>query len=147
MSEGDRIKSSVRCLCVLVPLMGCTWILGIFYVNDKSAWMQYVFALCNSLQGFFIFLFHGLLNKQLHNAIRSRHKRYMDSHSLTKTQSTKRSEVTCAINPVYSSDVPIKSPSKPNPILKYGRKLSVQLAKTGSYSPMQESDEKEFVHD
>lgn len=141
MSEGDRIKSSVRCLCVLVPLMGCTWLLGVFYVNERSAWMQYLFALCISLQGLFIFLFHGLLNKQLHNAIRRRHQKYTDSDSLTETQDTGQTEFQCTMNPVYSSDVPIQSPSKPNPILKYGRKLSVQLTKTGSYSPMQESDE------
>ena len=30
--------------------MGCTWVLGIFYVNERMVWIQYVFAICNSLQ-------------------------------------------------------------------------------------------------
>lgn len=43
-------RAGVRCLCILLPLMGCTWVIGIFYVNESMAWIQYVFAVCNSLQ-------------------------------------------------------------------------------------------------
>ena len=43
-------RTGIRCLCVLIPLMGLTWVIGIFYVNDKTVWIQYVFAVCNSLQ-------------------------------------------------------------------------------------------------
>ena len=43
-------RGSLRCLGVLLPLMGCTWILGIFYVNKHTAWIQYIFAICNGLQ-------------------------------------------------------------------------------------------------
>ena len=44
------LRTSLRSLCVLVPLMGLSWILGIFYVNETSAFMQYLFALFNTLQ-------------------------------------------------------------------------------------------------
>jgi hypothetical protein len=40
----------MRSLCVLLPLVGCTWISGIFYVNKSMAWIQYIFAICNGLQ-------------------------------------------------------------------------------------------------
>ncbi|KAH3859643.1 hypothetical protein DPMN_102462 [Dreissena polymorpha] len=43
-------RAGVRCLCLLLPLMGCTWVIGLFYVNESIAWVQYVFAMCNSLQ-------------------------------------------------------------------------------------------------
>ncbi|XP_052224067.1 adhesion G-protein coupled receptor D1-like [Dreissena polymorpha] len=46
----DKIKTTLWSLCVLVPLMGVSWILGIFYVNESASFMQYVFAVCNGLQ-------------------------------------------------------------------------------------------------
>ncbi|WAR06913.1 AGRL3-like protein, partial [Mya arenaria] len=60
----EKIQTSLRSLCVLVPLMGVSWILGIFYINEDLYFMQYLFAICNGLQGFFIFLFHCALNKK-----------------------------------------------------------------------------------
>ncbi|WAQ98400.1 AGRB3-like protein [Mya arenaria] len=49
-STSDKSKMAVRCLLILLPLTGITWVLGIFYVNKSMAWVQYVFAVCNSLQ-------------------------------------------------------------------------------------------------
>ncbi|KAH3878493.1 hypothetical protein DPMN_002389 [Dreissena polymorpha] len=46
----DKIKTTLWSLCVLVPLMGISWILGIFYVKESASFMQYVFAFCNGLQ-------------------------------------------------------------------------------------------------
>ncbi|WAR06915.1 AGRL3-like protein, partial [Mya arenaria] len=63
----EKIQTSLRSLCVLVPLMGVSWILGIFYINEDLYFMQYLFAICNGLQGFFIFLFHCALNKKVLN--------------------------------------------------------------------------------
>ncbi|XP_052242522.1 adhesion G protein-coupled receptor L3-like [Dreissena polymorpha] len=62
--KKDKIMTTARSLCVLVPLMGVSWVLGIFYVNQSLFFMQYLFAICNSLQGFFIFIFHCVLNVQ-----------------------------------------------------------------------------------
>ncbi|XP_052245197.1 adhesion G protein-coupled receptor L3-like [Dreissena polymorpha] len=66
----EKIKTSLRSLCVLVPLMGVSWILGIFYINDDLFFMQYLFAICNGLQGVFIFIFHCLLNKKVRQALK-----------------------------------------------------------------------------
>lgn len=71
----NKLKTSLRSLCVLVPLMGVSWILGIFYVNKDAYFMQYIFAVCNGLQGFFIFVFHCLLNKKLRKAWRTKSQR------------------------------------------------------------------------
>ncbi|XP_052808049.1 adhesion G protein-coupled receptor L3-like, partial [Mya arenaria] len=46
----EKIKTSLRSLCVLVPLMGVSWILGIFYINEDFYSMQYLFSICNGLQ-------------------------------------------------------------------------------------------------
>ncbi|KAH3729506.1 hypothetical protein DPMN_055478 [Dreissena polymorpha] len=69
-TSAEKIKTSLRSLCVLVPLMGVSWILGIFYINDNLFFMQYLFAICNGLQGVFIFIFHCLLNKKVRQALK-----------------------------------------------------------------------------
>jgi len=43
-------RTSLRSLCVLVPLMGVSWVLGIFYVSEDLFFIQYFFAICNGLQ-------------------------------------------------------------------------------------------------
>ncbi|XP_060561246.1 adhesion G protein-coupled receptor L4-like [Ruditapes philippinarum] len=76
---SEKIKTSVWSLCVLLPIMGVSWILGIFYVNDTLNFIQYVFAILNGLQGFFILLFHCLLNEQVKKAIQLRNRRRSSS--------------------------------------------------------------------
>ncbi|KAH3691872.1 hypothetical protein DPMN_191050 [Dreissena polymorpha] len=61
----DKIKTTLWSLCVLVPLMGVSWILGIFYVNESASFMQYVFAVCNGLQGVYIFVCNCVLNEKV----------------------------------------------------------------------------------
>ncbi|ESO89386.1 hypothetical protein LOTGIDRAFT_106517, partial [Lottia gigantea] len=52
-------------LSVLLPITGLTWIFGVFSVNGYTVIFQYLFALFNSLQGLFIFIFHCFLNRQV----------------------------------------------------------------------------------
>ncbi|KAH3815535.1 hypothetical protein DPMN_144063 [Dreissena polymorpha] len=66
----DKVKKTLWSLCVLVPLMGVSWILGIFYVNESASFMQYVFAICNGLQGVYIFVFNCILNRQVRNGFK-----------------------------------------------------------------------------
>ncbi|XP_052277704.1 adhesion G protein-coupled receptor B1-like isoform X2 [Dreissena polymorpha] len=61
----DKIKTTLWSLCVLVPLMGISWNLGIFYVNESASFMQYVFAVCNGLQGVYIFICNCVLNEKV----------------------------------------------------------------------------------
>ena len=37
-------------LCILLPLVGVTWVTGVFAVNEESVAFQYIFAIVNSLQ-------------------------------------------------------------------------------------------------
>ncbi|XP_052245372.1 adhesion G protein-coupled receptor L3-like [Dreissena polymorpha] len=89
----DKILTSVRSLCVLVPLMGVSWILGIFIVNEDLAFMQYVFAVCNGLQGFCIFLIHCVFNQKMRVALCIRYRRFK-SEADTKDSRHKRSNAT-----------------------------------------------------
>ncbi|XP_060565064.1 neurogenic locus notch homolog protein 2-like isoform X2 [Ruditapes philippinarum] len=66
---GKRVKTSIWALCVLLPLLGITWIVEVFYIDGNSEFLQYIFAILNGLQGFFIFLFHCALNRQVKKAM------------------------------------------------------------------------------
>ena len=59
-------KSSLRLFLSVVGLtglFGLTWIFGAFTVSDASLAFQFLFAICNSLQGLFIFLFFCVFGK------------------------------------------------------------------------------------
>ncbi|XP_053397670.1 adhesion G protein-coupled receptor L4-like isoform X2 [Mercenaria mercenaria] len=71
----DKIKTGLWSLCVLVPVLGVSWILGIFYINDSFYFVQYIFAILNGLQGFFIFLIHCFLNAQVKKAVKQLRRR------------------------------------------------------------------------
>ena len=50
MSVYFCCRTSLRSLCVLLPIMGLTWIFGVFSVNEDLVAFQYIFAIFNSLQ-------------------------------------------------------------------------------------------------
>ena len=58
-------RSSIKSAVVLFPLLGVTWLFGILALDRKTIAFQYLFAIFNSLQGFFIFIFHCLLNSEV----------------------------------------------------------------------------------
>ncbi|KAH3824523.1 hypothetical protein DPMN_126360 [Dreissena polymorpha] len=74
-STVEKSKSAIWCLLVLMPLMGLTWVLGVFYLDESMAWVQYAFAVCNSLQGLVIFLFNCAFNKRIWKACTTKQKR------------------------------------------------------------------------
>ena len=43
-------RTGVRSICVLLPILGLTWIFGVFSVNENLVVFQYIFAICNALQ-------------------------------------------------------------------------------------------------
>ena len=58
-------RSGIKSAVVLFPLLGVTWLFGILALDRKTIVFQYLFAIFNSLQGFFIFIFHCLLNSEV----------------------------------------------------------------------------------
>ncbi len=44
-------------------ILGCAWLFGIIVLIEPNFFHQLIFCLCNSFQGFFIFLFHVYLSK------------------------------------------------------------------------------------
>jgi hypothetical protein len=64
-----KVKATARASIIIMPVLGFTWIFAILdFFFDELAF-KYLFAIFNSLQGLFIFIFHCLMNKQV-NVIR-----------------------------------------------------------------------------
>ncbi|XP_052279324.1 adhesion G protein-coupled receptor B3-like isoform X2 [Dreissena polymorpha] len=115
-STVERSKSAVWCLLVLLPLMGLTWVLGVFYLDESMAWVQYAFAVCNSLQ-----LWKAYKTKKQRSSYASR--TFLKSRSTSvRSVITENSEVSMNVNDTFEipsvdesaitryKDLPIKQP-------------------------------------
>ncbi|XP_054721377.1 adhesion G protein-coupled receptor L2-like [Uloborus diversus] len=60
----ENVKSWVKGSLSIMCLLGLTWCLGLFYIDQKLGFFSYIFTVFNGLQGVFIFLFHILLNEK-----------------------------------------------------------------------------------
>ncbi|KAI2667178.1 Adhesion G protein-coupled receptor L2 [Labeo rohita] len=63
-SRLENIRSWVFGAFALLCLVCLTWSFGLFFLNDSSVIMAYLFTIFNTLQGMFIFIFHCLLQKK-----------------------------------------------------------------------------------
>uniref|UniRef100_A0A3Q2QNU5 Adhesion G protein-coupled receptor L2-like n=1 Tax=Fundulus heteroclitus TaxID=8078 RepID=A0A3Q2QNU5_FUNHE len=64
-SRLGGIRSWVLGAFALLCLLGLTWSFGLFFLNESSMVMAYLFTIFNTLQGMFIFIFHCLLQKKV----------------------------------------------------------------------------------
>ncbi|XP_016363732.1 adhesion G protein-coupled receptor L2b.1 [Sinocyclocheilus rhinocerous] len=64
-SRLESIRSWVFGAFALLCLVCLTWSFGLFFLNDSSGIMPYLFTIFNTLQGMFIFIFHCLLQKKV----------------------------------------------------------------------------------
>uniref|UniRef100_A0A3Q1JMY6 Adhesion G protein-coupled receptor L2a n=1 Tax=Anabas testudineus TaxID=64144 RepID=A0A3Q1JMY6_ANATE len=64
-SRLENIKSWVMGAFALLCLLGLTWSFGLFFINEASIVMAYLFTILNTFQGMFIFIFHCLLQKKV----------------------------------------------------------------------------------
>lgn len=58
-----QTKRFILSLFGIMTLFGLTWILGAFTISGASTAFQYLFAICNTLQGFLIFIFFSVIPK------------------------------------------------------------------------------------
>ncbi|XP_072839276.2 adhesion G-protein coupled receptor D1 isoform X1 [Pogona vitticeps] len=72
--DANAFKLTAKAVAVLLPILGSSWIFGVLAVNVHALVFQYMFAIFNSLQGFFIFLFHCLLNSEVRAAFKHKTK-------------------------------------------------------------------------
>ncbi|XP_075715626.1 adhesion G protein-coupled receptor E3-like [Rhinoderma darwinii] len=84
-------------------ILGCTWIIGLFQFGSGSLVASYIFTICNSLQGLYIFLVHCVLNRQVREEYRRGFRRLYSKKSMTDTVSG--STVRMTIKPSHVSEV------------------------------------------
>ncbi|KAF4011810.1 hypothetical protein G4228_003445 [Cervus hanglu yarkandensis] len=72
--DPSALKLTAKAVAVLLPILGTSWVFGVLAVNNQAMVFQYMFAILNSLQGFFIFLFHCLLNSEVRAAFKHKTK-------------------------------------------------------------------------
>ena len=66
VQEGSKYKTTLRSMLNIggvMMLFGLTWVFAAFTVLEATIAFQFLFAIFNSLQGFFIFLFYCVLVK------------------------------------------------------------------------------------
>ncbi|XP_018424901.1 PREDICTED: adhesion G protein-coupled receptor E3-like [Nanorana parkeri] len=69
-------------------ILGCTWIIGIFQFGSGALVMSYIFTICNSLQGLYIFCVHCLLNRQVWKEYMMGFHRFHSKKSESETMSS-----------------------------------------------------------
>ncbi|KAM3924696.1 adhesion G protein-coupled receptor E3-like [Leptodactylus fuscus] len=69
-------------------ILGCTWIFGLFQFGSGSVVVSYIFTICNSLQGVYIFLVHCLLNRQVQEEYSKGFRRLCSKKSTSDTTET-----------------------------------------------------------
>ncbi|KAG5277110.1 hypothetical protein AALO_G00113630 [Alosa alosa] len=68
--ETHNLRVIAKCVAVLTPLFGITWGFGIgIMISPESFGLHVVFALLNSLQGFFILVFGILLDSKIRETL------------------------------------------------------------------------------
>uniref|UniRef100_A0A3P9MZ10 Adhesion G protein-coupled receptor D1 n=1 Tax=Poecilia reticulata TaxID=8081 RepID=A0A3P9MZ10_POERE len=72
--DANAVKLTAKAVAVLLPILGISWIFGVLAFNTHTTPFLYVFAIFNSLQGFFVFLFHCLLNSEVRAAFKHKTK-------------------------------------------------------------------------
>ena len=60
-----KAKVGLKGSAVLLPLLGLTWVFGLLVFNRDTIVFKYLFAICNSLQGVMIFVFHVLIDRKV----------------------------------------------------------------------------------
>ncbi|XP_060084153.1 adhesion G protein-coupled receptor B1-like [Ylistrum balloti] len=73
-TRRQKIMTGVRSISILLPVLGVTWLFGILAVNADFVVFQYIFAIANSLQGFFIFLCYCVFSVPIRRALENKIK-------------------------------------------------------------------------
>ncbi|XP_065657610.1 adhesion G-protein coupled receptor G2-like [Hydra vulgaris] len=66
-SKSMEIQKKARIAFGCTLLLGTTWVFAVLAVGDLRDVFQWLFCIFNSLQGFFIFIFYAVRNKEVRN--------------------------------------------------------------------------------
>ncbi|XP_061755989.1 adhesion G-protein coupled receptor G2 [Nerophis ophidion] len=64
-AHSRRGVQDLKAAACLTVLLGLTWLLGFFSFGPGRVVMMYLFTICNTLQGFLVFVFHCLMKENV----------------------------------------------------------------------------------
>ncbi|XP_065903442.1 adhesion G protein-coupled receptor L4-like [Dysidea avara] len=67
----NTVKSLLKAAVIIVPLLGCTWVLGLLAVNEETVVFAWLFTITNSLQGLVILVLYVLRNEKFLSTVRN----------------------------------------------------------------------------
>ncbi|XP_060568535.1 uncharacterized protein LOC132727141 isoform X2 [Ruditapes philippinarum] len=91
-SNKGRAKAALRCILVLMPVMGLTWGFGVLSLNSDTVAFQYIFAILNSFQGLLIFICHCVMDKKIKDAFSKQRYKWLQSTQSFGVSEGKRSK-------------------------------------------------------
>ena len=50
MVYSNAVRSLIRNILVILPILGLTWVFGVIAINSDTVAFQFIFAIANSLQ-------------------------------------------------------------------------------------------------
>ncbi|XP_071835171.1 uncharacterized protein [Apostichopus japonicus] len=113
-TDAEKLKSSLRAVIVMVPVLGLTWAFGFFLlISPEVLLFQYLFVILNALQGVAVFLLHLVLNEDVRSALLKRRNKVAASAEntiFTKLPRNRNSEHSGGI-PTDTSKAPLPSDS------------------------------------
>lgn len=140
----DLFWSWIKGAFVLEVLLGLTWAFGLAFVSEQTVVFAYIFAILNSLQGTFIFIFHCVLNEKIRQDTRRSFRRLTCVHDSLRPRFG-----TAARSTVMSTGQHQSNNNNNNYLTKYllsGRRRrqsssSTTLSKSNSLSPTRRQPE------
>ncbi|XP_022110282.1 adhesion G-protein coupled receptor D1-like [Acanthaster planci] len=88
-SKFNHAKKSTKASIMLLPLLGCTWVFGFLCISESTIVFHYLFAICNSFQGFCLFLAYCALSSEVHESWRTKRESWSLTRSLNAHRSSK----------------------------------------------------------
>ena len=70
-STKAKIRTQLHGAVIIIVLLGLTYMFAIFAIDQASVVFYYLFAVFNSLQGLFIFVFYCMFKKKTYDAWKS----------------------------------------------------------------------------
>ncbi|XP_077868937.1 adhesion G-protein coupled receptor D1-like [Saccoglossus kowalevskii] len=95
-TEIEKIKSGLRASVLLLPILGLTWMFGIFSFSQHTVFFQYLFVILNSTQGFAVFIFHCVMNDEVKSAWHRKRGTSVFSSGYSSSSETKSTTATSA---------------------------------------------------
>ncbi|XP_041357605.1 adhesion G-protein coupled receptor D1-like [Gigantopelta aegis] len=103
VQEKSSLKMGLKATAILLPLLGLTWTLAFFTISSErelAIVFTYLFTISNSFQGVMFFVFHCLLNVDVHSAFERRYprKKTMSSIDTSMTKVKRSSSLGVCLN-------------------------------------------------